>query len=110
MNTLRFSNALGRLGSPLWGILASIGFVAATLVVLMYLDIHRQLVGGLHWVDAQGVWAALGNRELGRPPVAWAVSGGGFLATLFPVVYLTRIARRALARYAPGEPAGGVAE
>ncbi len=250
MNALRFSNALGRLRSPLWGILASVGFVAAILAVLMYFDIHRHLVGVLQWVEAQGVWAALifiaimalavvlllpgiffttgagfvfgvvegsvyvvtgttlgaciaflaarhlfgaraarfivarsrlslvneemarhdwkvvlltrlipffpaklsnyffgltsfsfrgyaagsfvgfipfsvhnvylgsiaadvaalGNRELGRSPVEWAVYGGGFLATLFAVVYLNRIARRALARYTPGGAAGGATE
>jgi uncharacterized membrane protein YdjX (TVP38/TMEM64 family) len=50
---------LARCNSPLCGIALSVAFVAVVLAVLMYFDVHRDLVEGLRWVEAQGVWAGL---------------------------------------------------
>lgn len=50
---------LNPLKSPIWGIGASIVFVAVTLAVLVYFDIHKQLLDLLLWVEQQGVWAAV---------------------------------------------------
>jgi hypothetical protein len=41
----------------------------------------------------------LGARDLDRTPLEWALYGAGFVATVVAVVYLNRLARRALARY-----------
>ncbi len=48
-----------RMNSPLWGIAASILFVAVTLGVLVYFDAHEQVLRLLQWFDAQGAWAPL---------------------------------------------------
>ena len=48
-----------RLRSPLWGIAASILFVVALLGVLVYFDVHEEVVRLLQWFEAQGAWAPL---------------------------------------------------
>lgn len=48
-----------RTRSPLWGIAASILFVAAVLALLVYFGVHEQVVRLLQWFDAQGAWAPL---------------------------------------------------
>lgn len=48
-----------RFQSPLWGIAASILFVALMLAVLVYFDVHEQVVRLLQWFDAQGAWASM---------------------------------------------------
>ena len=48
-----------RLQSPLWGIAASMLFVAALLALLIYLGVQDQLLHLLKWFDAQGAWAPL---------------------------------------------------
>ena len=45
--------------SPVWGIAASVLFVAAVLGVLIYFDTHQQVLRLLEWLDAQGVWGPL---------------------------------------------------
>lgn len=45
--------------SPLVAIAVSMLFVALVLAVMVYFDAHEQLLQLLHWVDAQGAWAAL---------------------------------------------------
>lgn len=47
------------LKSPLWGIVASMAFVALLVALLVYLGIHEQIVHLLQWFDAQGAWAPL---------------------------------------------------
>lgn len=49
----------GRKVSPIWGIVASIGFVTVILGVLLYFGVHEQVVVLLRWVDEQGVWGPL---------------------------------------------------
>jgi uncharacterized membrane protein YdjX (TVP38/TMEM64 family) len=44
---------------PLLGIAAGIVFVGLVLVVLVYFDLHEQLVELLEWIDAQGAMAAV---------------------------------------------------
>lgn len=44
---------------PVFGMLCSIVFVAAIVGVLVYFEIHEQLVVLLEWVEAQGPWAAV---------------------------------------------------
>lgn len=48
-----------RIQSPLWGIAASILFVAALLALLIHFGVHEQVMILLQWFDAQGAWAAL---------------------------------------------------
>jgi uncharacterized membrane protein YdjX (TVP38/TMEM64 family) len=48
-----------RIQSPLWGIAASILFVAAILGVLVYFGAHEQILRLLKWFDAQGAWVSL---------------------------------------------------
>lgn len=45
--------------SPLLTIAASVLFVALLLAVMVYFDLHEQLVQLLRWVDATGAWAPL---------------------------------------------------
>ncbi|WP_028670594.1 TVP38/TMEM64 family protein [Saccharospirillum impatiens] len=45
-----------RSASPLWGIVASVVFVAALLTMLVYFDIHHAIIDLLYWVDARGIW------------------------------------------------------
>ncbi|HEY0720466.1 MAG TPA: TVP38/TMEM64 family protein [Gammaproteobacteria bacterium] len=48
-----------RIQSPLWGIAASILFVAAILAVLLYFGVDKQVIQLLQWFDTQGAWAPL---------------------------------------------------
>ena len=47
------------LKSPLWGIAASMVFVAALVAALIHFDAHEQVLRLLGWFDAQGAWAPL---------------------------------------------------
>ena len=47
-----------RLQSPLWGIAASILFVAALLGVLIHFGATDYVLSLLRWFDAQGAWAS----------------------------------------------------
>jgi uncharacterized membrane protein YdjX (TVP38/TMEM64 family) len=51
--------------------------------------------------------STLGAREVGRSPLGWGLYLAGFACTVLAVVYLNRLARRALARY---EARGEIAE
>lgn len=48
---------LGR--SPLLAIAVSVLFVALLLALMVYFDLHQQLLELLRWVDTKGAWAAL---------------------------------------------------
>jgi hypothetical protein len=54
--SIQEADAGARLQSPLWGIAASIMFVAALLAVLIHFDAHELVVHLLRWFDAQGAW------------------------------------------------------
>lgn len=45
--------------SPLWGIAASVLFVAAVLALLIHFDVHARVLELLRWFEEQGAWAPL---------------------------------------------------
>jgi len=49
--------------------------------------------------------ATLGTGDMSRSPFQWLVYMVGFIATVIAVIYLNRIARRALARYSESDTA-----
>lgn len=51
--------AVSRLRSPLWGLAASLLFVAAILALLIHLGAHEWILQLLEWFDTHGAWAAL---------------------------------------------------
>jgi len=60
MNQIRTGNLLKRVTrSPLWATAASILVVAGILGLLIWAGAHEQILLGLEWVDAQGLWAPL---------------------------------------------------
>ena len=77
------------------------GYALGTLIGLVPFSLHNVYLGSLAAslvaADAPGY---------GRTPVEWAVYGIGFLATVVAVIYLNRLARRALARYQSNETEG----
>jgi len=70
------------------------GFVGGTFVGIIPLSLHNVWLGSI----AAGITVP-GLRMAARTPLEWGLYGGGFLATVGLVVYLNRLARRALARY-----------
>lgn len=44
--------------SPLWTVAASILFVSAIVILLIYLDMHKDMVRLLRWVEVQEPWSA----------------------------------------------------
>jgi uncharacterized membrane protein YdjX (TVP38/TMEM64 family) len=79
------------------------GFAGGTLVGIIPFSVHNVYLGSIA-VDL----FTLGERHAERTPVEWALYGAGFLTTIAIVLYLNRLARRALSRYAEekenGEP------
>ena len=78
------------------------GFAGGTLIGIIPLSLHNVWLGSI----AADISLA-GIREAGRSPVEWALYGAGFLATIALVIYLNRLARRALARYTEADAEGG---
>jgi uncharacterized membrane protein YdjX (TVP38/TMEM64 family) len=70
------------------------GFVFGTIVGIIPFSLHNVYLGSI-----AADLATLGARNSERTPLEWALYGGGFVATIAAVVYLNRLARRALARY-----------
>lgn len=71
------------------------GFVGGSLLGFIPFSLHNVYLGAI-----AADLATLGARDLGRTPLEWAIYAAGFVATVAAVVYLNRLARRALARYA----------
>lgn len=71
-------------------------YTLGTLIGLIPFSLHNVYLGSL-----AANLVSLENRELGRTPVEWTIYVIGFIATVVAVVYLNRLARRALARYSP---------
>ena len=78
------------------------GYVGGSLLGFTPLTIHSVYLGSI----AADI-STLGERSLGRSPLEWTLYGAGFVVTVIAVVYLSRLARRALARY---EETGAIEE
>lgn len=58
--TARTGSPVGRnLLSPLWATVGGLVLVGALLAILVYFDIHIQLLAMLEWVERQGAWASV---------------------------------------------------
>lgn len=74
------------------------GFVLGTAIGLVPYSVHNVYLGSI-----AANLATLGQREIGRSPTEWAVYGGGFVISIVAVIYLNRLAQRALEGYARAE-------
>lgn len=70
------------------------GFVGGSLLGFIPYSVHNVYLGSI----AADI-TTLGARNLDRTPLQWALYGAGFIATVVAVIYLSRLARRALSRY-----------
>jgi uncharacterized membrane protein YdjX (TVP38/TMEM64 family) len=70
------------------------GFVGGSLIGFIPFSVHNVYLGSI----AADI-ATLGERPLQRTPLEWSVYGLGFVFTIVAVIYLQRLARRALDRY-----------
>ena len=70
------------------------GFVLGSFVGIVPFSLHNVYLGSI----AADI-ATLGARSAERTPLEWAFYGAGLLATIVAVIYLSRLARRALAKY-----------
>ncbi|KMQ75853.1 TVP38/TMEM64 family protein [Marinobacter subterrani] len=70
------------------------GFVAGTFLGVIPFSLHNVYLGSL-----AADLSTMGARESGRTPLEWAIYGAGFVGSVIAVVFLNRLARRALARY-----------
>lgn len=86
----------GKLSNYLFGLtnFSFGGFVAGTFIGVIPFSLHNVYLGSL-----AADLSTLGAREGGRTPFEWAIYGAGFLGTVLAVVFLNRLARRALASY-----------
>ena len=79
------------------------GFVAGTFVGIFPFSLHNVYLGSIAAdISLKGV------RNADRSPVEWGLYGAGFLVTVGLVIYLNRLARRALARYTEEGGEGGL--
>jgi len=79
------------------------GFMGGTFVGIIPLSLHNVWLGSI----AADI-SLEGARNADRSPVEWVLYGGGFLAVIGLVVYLNRLARRALDRYTEEDVEGEV--
>lgn len=70
------------------------GYAAGSLLGFIPFSVHNVYLGSI-----VADLSTLGARDLGRTPLEWGLYGAGFIATVGTVIYLNRLARRALARY-----------
>lgn len=70
------------------------GYIGGSLLGFIPFSINNVYLGSI-----AADLSTLGERSLGRSPLEWALYGTGFVVTVIAVVYLNRLARRALARY-----------
>jgi uncharacterized membrane protein YdjX (TVP38/TMEM64 family) len=70
------------------------GYLGGSLLGFIPYSVHNVYLGSI-----AADLTTLGARGLGRSPLEWALYGMGFVCTVIAVVYLNRLARRALARY-----------
>lgn len=75
------------------------GYVLGSLLGFIPYSLHNVYLGSI-----AADLTTLGARDLGRSPLEWGLYLAGFVCAVFAVVYLSRLARRALDRYeAEGE-------
>lgn len=74
------------------------GFVGGSAIGLIPFSLHNVYLGSI-----AADLTVLGVRETGRSTLEWAIYGAGFAGTVFAVVYLNILARRALAKYTDEE-------
>lgn len=77
-------------------------FVFGTFIGVIPLSLHNVYLGAI----AADI-ATLGARRPERSPLEWAIYGGGFVATIVALLYINRLARRALARQESAKHNGG---
>lgn len=70
------------------------GYIGGSLLGFIPFSIHNVYLGSI-----AADLSTLGQRNLERSPLEWSLYGAGFVVTVFAVVYLNHLARRALARY-----------
>lgn len=70
------------------------GYIGASLLGFIPFSIHSVYLGSL----AADI-ATLGERHAERSALEWTLYGAGFVATVIAILYLNRLARRALNRY-----------
>ncbi len=70
------------------------GYVGGSLLGFIPFSLHNVYLGSI----AADI-STLGERNVDRSPLEWSLYGAGFVATIIAVVYLNRLARRALTRY-----------
>lgn len=71
-----------------------LGFVGGTFVGIIPFSVHNAYLGSI----AADI-ATLGTRNGDRTPLEWGLYLAGLVATVTVVVYLNRLARRALSKY-----------
>lgn len=71
------------------------GYLGGSLLGFIPFSVHNVYLGSI-----TADLTTLGTRDLGRTPLQWTLYGAGFMATVIAVLYLNRLARRALDRYA----------
>lgn len=69
-------------------------FIGGTFVGIIPFSLHSVYLGSI-----AADLATMGERHAERTAVDWVIYGGGFAATIVIVVYLNRLARRALAKF-----------
>ena len=77
-------------------------YVAGSFIGFIPYSVHNVYLGSL-----AADLATLRARDVGRTPFEWGLYLAGFAFTVIAVLYLSRIARRALARYESSEDGGG---
>jgi len=70
------------------------GYIGGSFLGFIPFSVHNVYLGSIV-ADV----SLLTERGLDRSPLEWTLYGAGFLATVITIVYLNRLARRALARY-----------
>ncbi|BES70312.1 hypothetical protein RE428_13300 [Marinobacter nanhaiticus D15-8W] len=74
------------------------GFVVGCALGYIPFSLHNVYLGSL-----AADLTTLGVRETGRSHLEWAIYGAGFVGTVVAVIFLNRLARRALAKYTGNE-------